>query len=59
MSFTPRQYADMAIYLADDIDLGNASQSDLDDLSVRYLARVLVDSASFEMTYADGSTVAI
>jgi hypothetical protein len=49
----------MAIYLADDIDLGNASQSDLDDLSVRYLARVLVDSASFEMTYADGSTVAI
>lgn len=59
MSFTPRQYADMAIYLADDIDLGNASQSDLDDLAAKYLADALVRGATFRLTYPDGSTEVI
>lgn len=59
MTFTPRQYADMAIYLASDIDLGNASQSDLDALASDFLARALVESASFEVVYADGTTVSV
>ena len=56
MTFTPREYVDMALALGSDIDLGNASQSELDALAARFLATALVDGASFELTYADGST---
>jgi len=55
MTFTPREYVDMALALGSDIDLGNASQSELDALAARFLATALVDSPSFELTYSDGS----
>jgi len=56
VSYTPREYVDMALALGSDIDLGNATASELDALAARFLATVLVDGASFELTYADGST---
>jgi len=34
--FTPRQLADMALELGDDIDLGNATGDELDRLVLRY-----------------------
>jgi len=55
MTFTPREYVDMALALGSDIDLGNASQSELDSLAARFFATALVDSPSFELTYSDGS----
>ena len=55
MTFTPREYVDMALALGSDIALGNASQSELDALAARFLATALVDGPSFELTYSDGS----
>ena len=55
MSYSPRDYVDMALALGSDIDLGNATASELDALAARYLATVLVDGASFELTYNDGT----
>ena len=59
MSYSPRDYVDMALALGSDIDLGNASSSELDSLAARFLATALVDSPSFELTYSDGSTVSL
>jgi hypothetical protein len=36
--FTPRQYGDMAMALGDDMDLGGATQQELDALAQRYAA---------------------
>ena len=52
MNFTPRQYADMAIYLASDIDLGNATASELDSLAVQAIGQ----GWGYEVTYSDGTT---
>jgi len=59
MTFTPREYVDMALALGSDIALGNASQSELDALAARFLATALVDGPSFELTYSDGSTASL
>ena len=37
-NFSPRVYADMALYLMDDIDLGSASQAELDALAIAAIA---------------------
>ena len=55
MGYSPRDYVDMALALGSDIDLGNATASELDALAARFLATVLVDGPSFELTYSDGS----
>ncbi len=38
MDFSPRTYADMAIYVGSDIDLGAASRAELDALAVEAIA---------------------
>ncbi len=38
MRFRASTYADMAIFMMDDIDLSSASQSELDDLAVSAIA---------------------
>jgi hypothetical protein len=48
MSFMPRQYADMAIYLASDIDLGDASEGELAALVVEAIAA----GWGYELSYA-------
>ena len=52
MTFTPREYVDMALALGSDIDLGNASSSELDSLAVQAIGQ----GWGYELTYSDGTT---